>query len=620
METTNESDIHLNRVPSERGGEKSEGDEGPKRKRVKNVEYEGFYLKNLPSSEAYEKSYMHRDVITHVVLAPKTDFIISASIDGNIKFWKKTQNDIQFVKHFRSHSGQVQDVVCNFNGTLLCSISIDKTLKVFDVVNFDMINMMQLDFSPTSCMWIHNSSDPIASLALTAENSNEITILDGRGSKEPLKILTKIHFHPVYLIRYSVNLSCAISIDTNGMLEYWYSSQKDFAFPSNLVTFESKMDTDLYEFAKARIKVHDLTISPDGQHFATISSDRKVRLFKFSAGKIIRVFDESLAHVQSLQAEKQFMPNIEFSRRLALENEIESSGNLSLERMTFDKSGYFILYPTIIGVKIVNWKTNRCIRVLGKGENLRALGLILYSEIPDKPKASVTVEMEAAENPNISTNEVDPSVMITAYKKNRFYIFSNRNPEEIGDNSNERDIFNEKPSREDMLAATETSNAPGQKYHEFCIIHTSMGDIHCRLFAQLTPKTNENFCTHAKNGYYNGHIFHRVIKQFMIQTGDPTGTGTGGESIWGADFEDEFHPSLKHDKPFILSMANAGANTNGSQFFITVIPCPWLNNKHTVFGQVIEGMDVVTNISNVRTNRKTDKPFDEVKIISVTIK
>lgn len=103
-------------------------------------------------------------------------------------------------------------------------------------------------------------------------------------------------------------------------------------------------------------------------------------------------------------------------------------------------------------------------------------------------------------------------------------------------------------------------------------IHTSMGDIVMQLYPTECPKTVENFVTHARNGYYNGHIFHRVIHGFMIQTGDPLGTGTGGQSIWGGTFADEFHPKLRHDKPYTVSMANAGPNTNGSQFFITVVP------------------------------------------------
>ena len=180
-------------------------------------------------------------------------------------------------------------------------------------------------------------------------------------------------------------------------------------------------------------------------------------------------------------------------------------------------------------------------------------------------------------------------------------------------------------------------------------IHTTKGTIKVKLFPEETPKTFENFTTHAKNGYYDGIIFHRVIKDFMIQGGDPQGTGRGGESIWGHSFEDEFHPDL-HNIRGALCMANAGPNTNGSQFFI--VQCgtcdprflsqmeqmgveygfgpevvenyknlggtPWLDFKHSVFGQVFEGMDVVDDIATSPTGPQ-DKPIDAIKILSIDI-
>jgi peptidylprolyl isomerase len=153
-------------------------------------------------------------------------------------------------------------------------------------------------------------------------------------------------------------------------------------------------------------------------------------------------------------------------------------------------------------------------------------------------------------------------------------------------------------------------------------METTKGNIVIELRADLAPKTVENFVTHSKNGYYNGLIFHRVIKDFMIQSGDPTGTGAGGESIWGTSFKDEFAPNAVFDKAGILAMANRGPNTNGSQFFITTVPTYWLNGRHTIFGQVQEGFDVVKKIENVQTNGRYagDKPLEDIKIISISIK
>lgn len=178
-------------------------------------------------------------------------------------------------------------------------------------------------------------------------------------------------------------------------------------------------------------------------------------------------------------------------------------------------------------------------------------------------------------------------------------------------------------------------------------IKTNMGEIKIKLFPAEAPKTVENFTTHAKNGYYDGLIFHRVIKDFMIQGGDPTGTGMGGESIWEHSFEDEFDVKL-HNIKGALSMANAGPNTNGSQFFIVQadsVPgnmleqmkempesfpedivkayeekggTPWLDFRHTVFGQVVEGIDVVDSIADVAVGT-ADKPLDDVIIETITV-
>lgn len=144
-------------------------------------------------------------------------------------------------------------------------------------------------------------------------------------------------------------------------------------------------------------------------------------------------------------------------------------------------------------------------------------------------------------------------------------------------------------------------------------LHTDKGDIVIQLHVDKTPKTVNNFVFLARQGFYNGTIFHRVINNFMVQGGDPTGTGMGGP---GYRFADEFDRTLKHDKPGVLSMANAGPGTNGSQFFITHVPTPWLDGKHSVFGQVTQGMDVVMAIPE-RDPRMAQSPA--IKLLSVDI-
>lgn len=172
--------------------------------------------------------------------------------------------------------------------------------------------------------------------------------------------------------------------------------------------------------------------------------------------------------------------------------------------------------------------------------------------------------------------------------------------------------------------AANQASAPVQgqaagKYNKIVILDTTQGKIEIKLMPNIAPKACENFVRLVEKGYYNGLIFHRVIKDFMIQGGDPKGNGSGGASIWNKPFEDEVNPKVQFDKPGLLAMANAGPCTNGSQFFITTVKTPWLNMKHTIFGEVVSGMDVVKKIENTPKG-PNDKPITDQKIIKAYIK
>ncbi|MFH4976620.1 hypothetical protein AB6A40_003329 [Gnathostoma spinigerum] len=599
---------------------------------TKRFKFEEAYLRAIPTATQYEKSFMHRDVITHVIAAI-TDFIITASADGHLKFWKKKHAEgIEFVKHFRCHLHGFSDLSVNHNGTLLATVcSQDNSMKVFDIPNFDMINMFKLDFSPRCGCWIHQGIDVIQAIALADANSGKILIFDGKGENVPIAVLDKLHSKPVQILQYNPVYDCAISIDDMGMIEYWSGPKHEYSFPTS-VQWKYKTDTDLYEFLKMKSAPRCLAIAPNGKTFATVGVDRRIRVFNFLRGKLIKTINETLqSYVEQAKVNKNYgLQNMEWNRRVALEKELDRD-DLTFRHtaICYDETSNFLIYPTPVGIKVHNLVTDITVRELGKTENMRFLGVALCRAVPDVKErlqgAAVTISIEAADNPNLAKLEPDPMLVACAYKKNRFYLFTNAEPystddSEAGDASGTgRDIFNEKPKKEDIITAVD-QNITECKITENAVIHTSFGDIHIQLFPHECPKAVENFCTHARRGYYNGLTFHRVIRSFMIQTGDPTGKGTGGQSIWGDDFEDEFSPHLKHDKPYMVSMANAGPNTNGSQFFITVVPADWLDGKNTLFGQVTEGFSVVQKINQVSTYEKSGRPKQEINILSITLK
>uniref|UniRef100_A0A7S3DKH5 peptidylprolyl isomerase n=1 Tax=Palpitomonas bilix TaxID=652834 RepID=A0A7S3DKH5_9EUKA len=552
----------------------------PPTKRKKTLKFERLYLSQLPSAKMYEKSYMHRKELSHV-LVTATDFVVTASEDGVIKFWKKLPIGIEFVKVFKAHLKRISGLAASLDGTLLSSISQDRTLKFFDVSTFDMVNMIRLEYEPCVVEWITPANSPRPLVVVGRADSSQMHVFSYQDGKEIACI--NVHRNPVTHIKFNAQLNLVISIDDNGMIEYWNPAHPKGTIPEeSALRFRFKSETDLFELKKSKCHCNSLELSHQGDKFVVVGSDDFIRIFSCYSGKLLRKYDESIAVQSALQKQEDSLyklESIDFGRRMATEKELRQDQSTVPSNAIFDESGNFLIYSTIFGIKILNTYSNSVARLLAKVENTeRFTKIALYQ---GKSKGIV-----GAQRPeNQKEIDIDPTLFCIAFKKQRLYLLSNREPEETDESSGGgRDVFNEKPSREDILAAQEQH--AGKKFPSCVTLHTTMGDIFLRLFPKECPRTIENFTTLCSRGYYDSVVFHRVIKGFMVQTGDPNGDGTGGTSIWGKEFEDEFHRNLKHDRPFTVSMANAGANTNGSQFFITTAPCPWLDNKHTVFGRV----------------------------------
>ena len=580
----------------------------PKKKRK--LPYESLYVNALPRGLRYSKSLMHKEQVSSVTIAPSpADFVITTSVDGVVKFWKKIATGIEFAKEYRAHEGRIVSSSVSVDGAFFATAGDDddNTIKIFDVITFDLLSILNLEQAATCVCWVHRrGTTPI----LAATIGKSIHIYDGRGeSQTPMHILSSLHRFPVVAMAYNPAFDCVVSADSGGMVEYWQPGD-NYEKPENV--FKMKSNTNLFDFKKVKSVPTSITISPSGHQFATISfPDRKIRIFEFASGKLYRSYDESVETITAMQqagTALQKLEEVEFGRRLAVERDLDNAVVRSRINVVFDESGHFIAYGSLLGIKVINTLTNRVMKAYGRDEPFRALNIALYQGAPQK-KEVVTVSMAASSNPLLSeAEERDPMLFATGYGKVRFYSFTNDDET----SKSTRDVQNEKPrmlggkKKEEKQAQTGTS----------AILQTNYGDIHIRLFPDKAPKAVENFVTHSRNGYYNNTIFHRVIRKFMIQGGDPLGDGTGGESIWGKEFEDEFS-DLKHDKPYTVSMANAGPGTNGSQFFVTTEKTSWLDNKHTIFGRAYQGLDVVHQIENAKVRK--EKPEEDIKIVNISI-
>mmetsp|Transcript_20904 Transcript_20904/g.31181 ORF Transcript_20904/g.31181 Transcript_20904/m.31181 type:complete len:633 (-) Transcript_20904:535-2433(-) len=620
-----------------------------KRAKISNV---NKYLQHIPTAQSYEVSYAHRDVITGICMSNVHAMLISASADGIVKFWKRTAPPtksgpasespcIEFVKSYQSHSGPVICLTCNAQQNLAATISTDNVIKFYDVANFDVSGYISASdilqenntkLAPHCCFIDKNQTN----LAI-GTTSGVILICDSLA----LNFITsvKLHGSNIVAMKYNILYGVVISADSTGVVEVWRGDEGNVGDSpdrkTNNAKWSSKMATDLYHFMKNKTKIASVVISKNGQRFAILDNKFSAHVYDYFTCKILCSFDESVANYDPAKVADESKVEIkidqfEYGKRCAVEAEIfdtniptggditdESVLTKSLQKIGMEfvgDNGRCLVIPNSgAGLTIYDTITKSKVQTIGSNDasQLRYLTLELGDSNFKLDQQTLLAQTPSASNLAIdheAKDKLDPLLIATCFNKKRIYLFSNHES-----NIPERDILNEPPE----IELTGDIEDGANKLATQAILRTTMGDIHLKLFPDLTPKTVENFVTHARNGYYDDVVFHRVIKGFMIQTGDPLGDGTGGESIWGGEFPDEFHRTLRHDRPFTLSMANAGPNTNGSQFFITTVPTPWLDSKHTVFGRVVAGMDVVSAIENVKAD--DDRPIEDISISSVDI-
>ncbi|KAJ3642264.1 hypothetical protein Zmor_025065 [Zophobas morio] len=297
-----------------------------------------------------------------------------------------------------------------------------------------------------------------------------------------------------------------------------------------------------------------------------------------------------------------------------------------------------------LNIKNKNWKDlindqpfeRKDIITLQNPVDLSKFNISTFYHIKNNVRVETEEEIAAKGDPQAHLKNINPETKYTLEELKRDYKEPTISINKVEVKA-KADKFNAAHFSTGAVAAAFTSTVMEPKLvHEAAVKHedevrydrvkkkgyvrlvTNLGPLNLEIYCDDVPKASENFVRHCENGYYNGTKFHRSIRNFMIQGGDPTNTGTGGESIWGKKFEDEFRPNLTHTGRGVLSMANSGKNTNGSQFFITYRSCKHLNNKHTIFGRLVGGMESLTEMEKIEVDNK-DKPIEDIVIIKAQV-
>jgi peptidylprolyl isomerase domain and WD repeat-containing protein 1 len=531
-------------------------------------------LEEIPSSAHYHVSFMHRSTVTHVVSSRRHGYVVTACADGIVKFWKRTSAEamdekllstnninkaevpstpcLEFVKSFTAHAGPVLSLCVDHpSEDTVASIGQDGLLKLYDVSTFDATAMIRTEqsFGSAACFLQDAAKDLL--LAVSDANNGNVYVY----SITTLQLVQTLSLHskPVTALAYNSKHRCCVSADQQGILEVWDTTSGSreghvigatCSLSNNQFEYKSKMDTDLYKLAKKNTYARCISMSDN--YFVVYGEDHRIRIFRLSSGKVVVRYDERLDVYASDKA-KYNMDSIEFGKRAATDREMAAQTTLPSDLVKMDPSEKYLFISTLIGIKVIEWQKNKVVKTIGKADasQLRYLSFCLCL---GDAKLNQQMQLARGSGSKIAMGDrkvaQDALVVVLGYNQRRFYVFSHVDPLKDDENADSagRDVWNEAPTAQERLLGSEGNAGRGANQatsFSKAILRTTMGDIHIKLFPDV-PKTIENFCGHARSGYYDNVIFHRVIQGFMLQTGDPLGDGTGGESIWGGEFEDEF--------------------------------------------------------------------------------
>ena len=563
-------------------------------------------LKKIPQTNYYERSFSHTTLIQEILVIEKKEILISLSIDGNLKFWIKTKKLFEIFKTENYHNSKIKSIQTNKNQEILYTLSNnEKEIKLINLNTLDLIKTINLDFKIKKFLPFKKKN-----------HFEDYLIIDENYDMRLLSDKNKIIFSDVIDIDFCKKFNCVIFLTKKFFVEYLDIDNWGFVKKNNGVSFSSKFETDLFILKKKiKGKCLNMEIDSDEDFFSIYTSYLQIFIFDIKTGKMILELDTSYNSLIKTHPIFFIKEKNNLEKKMLIEDELIEKLNKEREysqkiSFTYDEMKEFIIFPFFGGILIYNIKQKKPIKIIGNKERERYISAGIYKS-----------KIEKVDNIKIK----DTIIISYPYKRGKFCLFSKREPinilkpttsktnKKLLDTS--RDVLDE--NYQNNINIKNRIKSKKVNLNKIAIISTTLGNIHIKFFPLHAPLAVENFLTHSKNNYYTNNLFHRVVPGY-IQTGDPLNDGSGGESIWGKNFEDEICDDLKHDKPFTVSMANSGRDTNGSQFFITTIPSPWLDRKHTIFGRVFKGTDVVSEIEAQRTDN-FEKPYKDIRILDINV-